>query len=152
LIDAVMLKLLPVRDPQQLVALSNPNANGVSIGMSGGVRALLSNREFEALRDRTHSYSGMIAVQSYTGRHDVTIDGHSIQASIRLVSSEYFGVLGAATLMGRTFRLADDHGRGTAPYAIASYGFWQHQFSGSPSALGKTVRIGSSNLTIIGIT
>ena len=152
LIDAVMLKLLPVRDPRQLVTLTDPTASGASIGMSDGVRGLLSNREFEALRDRTHSYSGMMAVQSYADRHDVTIDGQPMQAHLRLVSREYFGVLGARAFIGRTFGPGDDHGPGAAPYAVANYRFWQERFGGNPSALGKTVRVGNATLTIIGVT
>ena len=50
LIDTVLLKMLPVKDPQQLVALTNPTDGGTSIGTSTGERSILSTREFEALR------------------------------------------------------------------------------------------------------
>ena len=56
LIDSVLLRMLPVREPQQLVALTDPTAGGVSIGTSSGERGNLSTREFEALRDRTGSF------------------------------------------------------------------------------------------------
>ena len=64
LIDSVLLKMLPVKDPQQLVALTDPTSGGVNIGTSTGERGILSNREFEALRDRAQSFSGMLAAQS----------------------------------------------------------------------------------------
>src|ERR1700685_3159053 len=75
LIDAVLLKMLPVKDPQQLVALTDPTFEGVSIGSSDGERGNLSNREFEALRDRTQSFSDMLAAQSDMDRTNASIDG-----------------------------------------------------------------------------
>jgi hypothetical protein len=53
LIDSVLLRLLPVKNPQELVALTDPAASGVSIGNSTGERSILSTREFEGLRART---------------------------------------------------------------------------------------------------
>src|SRR5580700_387059 len=57
LIDTVRLKMLPVKDPQQLVALTDPTSSGVSIGTSTGERGILSTREYEGLRDRLTSFS-----------------------------------------------------------------------------------------------
>src|SRR5580698_2279212 len=102
LIDSVLLKLLPVKDPQQLVALTDPIASGTSVGTSTGERVILSTREFEALRDRTQSFSGMFAAQSEQGnRNNASIDGHPPEeVRTRLVSGEYFTVLGATTAVG----------------------------------------------------
>src|SRR5277367_5586417 len=74
LIDSVILKLLPVKDPRQLVVLTDPANSGVSIGNSNGERGLLSNREFESLRARSSTFSGMFAVQSQMERKNVAID------------------------------------------------------------------------------
>src|SRR5580698_1162284 len=75
LIDTVLLKMLPVKDPQQLVALTDPTDGGTSIGTSTGERGILSTREFEALRDRTESFSGMFASQSERNTNNASIDG-----------------------------------------------------------------------------
>src|SRR5947209_20050651 len=75
LIDTVILKLLPVQNPQQLVSLTDPTVNGVSIGTSTGERNLLSNREFEALRDRAQVFSGMLAAQSESDRYNASMNG-----------------------------------------------------------------------------
>jgi predicted permease len=153
LIDTVLLKLLPVKDPQQLVALTDPTADGVSIGTDNGERGNLSTREFEGLRDRTQAFSGMFASQSQMDRQNAVIDGQPPEeVGTRLVSGGYFNVLGAATSIGRAFAAADEHGPGSAPYAVISYAFWQRRFGGSPSALGSRIHIGKADLEVIGVT
>lgn len=134
LIDTVLLKMLPVKDPQQLVVLTDPTSAGTNIGTSTGERGILSTREFEALRDRTQSFSGMFAAQSeQDNRTNASIDGKAPEElRTRLVSGGYFTVLGATASMGRAFTAADERGPGTAPYAVISYQFWQRRFGGSP--------------------
>jgi predicted permease len=152
LINTVLLKLLPVKDPQQLVALTDPTAGGVSIGTSSGERGNLSTREFEALRDRTQSFSGMLAAQSQLDKYNVNVDGKPPEeVRTRLVSGDYFTVLGATAFIGRTFTAADEHGAGSAPYAVISYQYWQRRFGGSPAALGSRIRVGKANLGVIGV-
>ncbi len=152
LIDTLLLKMLPVKDPQQLVALTDPTNSGVNIGTSTGERGLLSNREFEALRDRNQAFSGMLAAQGEMQKDNASIDGHPVEElRTRLVSGGYFAVLGATSFIGRTFSAADEHGPGTAPYAVLSYEFWQRRFGGSPTALDSRIHIGKADLTIIGI-
>ena len=152
LIDAVILKQLPVKDPQQLVALTDPAAAGVSIGTSTGERGILSTREFEGLCARAQSFSGMLAAQSERDRQNARVDGKPPEeVGTRLVSGSYFTVLGATPAMGRTFTTADEHGPGTAPYAVISYQYWQRRFGGSPSALDSRIHIGKADLGIIGV-
>jgi predicted permease len=152
LIDTVLLKMLPVKDPQQLVALTDPTSGGVSIGTSTGERNVLSTREFEALRDRAQSFSGMFAAQSEMDRNSAAINGKpGEELRSRLVSGGYFTVLGATTAVGRAFTAADERGPGSAPYAVISYAFWQRHFGGELSALGSHIRIAKADLTIIGV-
>ena len=152
LIDTVLLKLLPVKDPQQLVALTDPTAGGVSVGTSTGERGNLSTREFEGLRDRTQSFSGVLAAQSQLDKQNASVDGKAPEElRTRLVSGNYFTVLGTTALIGRTFTAADEHGAGSAPYAVISYQYWQRRFGGSHSALDSRIRVGLANLSIIGV-
>jgi predicted permease len=152
LIDSLLLRQLPVSNPQELVVLTDPTSSGVSIGTSSGERGLLSTREFEALRDRTQVFSGVLASQSQQDRNNASIDGKPPEdLQTRLVSEGYFTVLGVEAAAGRVFTAADAHGPGSAPYAVISNAFWQRRFNGSPAALGAAVRIGKANLTIIGV-
>jgi predicted permease len=77
--------------------------------------------------------------------------GGSEDLRTRLVSSEYFTTLGVRTAAGRVFTAADDHGPGTAPYAVASYDFWQRRFGGSREIFERDVRINKASLRIIGV-
>ena len=152
LIDTVLLKMLPVQDPQQLVALTDPTSGGVSTGTSTGEREILSTREFESLRDRTEAFSGMFASQSDMDTENAVIDGKPPEeVRTRLVSGGYFTVLGATASIGRPFTAADERGPGSAPYAVISYAFWQRRFGGSPSALGSRIHIAKADLEVIGV-
>ena len=152
LIDTMLLKMLPVKDPQQLVSLTDPTSGGTSIGTSTGERNILSTREFEALRDRTQSFTGMLAAQSELDHNNASIDGKAPEElRTRLVSGGYFSVLGATTFIGRPFTAADERGPGSAPYTVISYEFWQRRFGGSPAVLDSHLHVGKANLTVIGV-
>jgi predicted permease len=153
LIDAVLLKNLPVKDPAQLVALTNPTASYLHIGISKpGERDIVSTREFEALRDRTQSFSGVLASQCSLDPINARIDGKDPEeVRPRLVSGNYFTVLGVTTARGRAFTASDDRGPGSAPYTVISYEFWQRRFGGALSTLHSRIRIGKADLAIIGV-
>ncbi|MGA2113621.1 MAG: ABC transporter permease [Bryobacteraceae bacterium] len=152
LIDTLLLRQLPVVNPHELVALTDPTESGTSIGYSTGERGGLSTREFEWLRDQTRVFAGMFAAQSQFERNNASLDGKpQEEVWTRLVSGGYFTVLGTTAFGGRVFTPADEHGPGSAPYAVISYAFWQRRFNGSTAALGSAMRIGKADLTIIGI-
>src|SRR5882672_10991837 len=74
-VDAVMLRELPVKNPQQLVFLSNPDRHGVNGGQETGNRFLFSYHEFEWLRDHNQVFSGLFAVQSAVSAQPVSAMG-----------------------------------------------------------------------------
>src|SRR6266550_3496267 len=74
-VDAVMLRPLPVKDPQQLVFLSNPDRHGVNGGQETGNRFLFSYHEFEWLRHHNQVFSGVFAVQSALSTQPVSVEG-----------------------------------------------------------------------------
>ncbi len=152
LIDSVILKLLPVSNPRELVALSDPTFSGVNSGFDTGERAILSTREFEGLRDRTEAFSGVLAAESSMDRLNASVNGAAPEEiHTRLVSGNYFRVLGASALAGRVFSAEDEHGPGSAPYAVLNYSYWQSRFGGAFSALGAHIRVGKADLTVIGV-
>src|SRR5437899_8713534 len=116
--NAVLLKSLPVHDPQQLVILTDPNASGVSSGLVTGDRRLLTYAEFIQLRDHATSLSGMCAVEAELNRWHMQIAGRPTEeVRARLVSEEYFSMLGVQPAIGRFFVTQDMKGRGQDPYA-----------------------------------
>lgn len=152
-IDAVLLKSLPVRNPQELVMLTDPNVSGVSSGVNAGERHLMSYAEFVQLRDHAESFSGMCASEAESNNWHVRIAGGPVEeARARLVSEEYFSVFGIQSQVGRFFTRQDARGPGQDPYAVISYDYWQRRFGGNPSVLGTQIRAGNGIFTLIGVT
>src|SRR5258708_6836966 len=94
-VNAALLKLLPARNPNELVMLTDPNASMVLGGMLSGERSLLGYEEFTHLRDRSKTLSGLCASEVSFARWPVRIRGNSQEeARGRLVSENYFAVFG----------------------------------------------------------
>ena len=152
LIDALLLKSLPVKDPSRLVLLSDPTSAGVSIGTQTGIRNLFTYDEFRRMSERNQMFSGMFAAESDANRENVSISGGSLEElRTRLVSGDYFSTLGVAPLIGRTFTAQDERAPGSDPYLVISYGYWKKRFGLNASVLGKTVQIRKTFFTVIGV-
>ena len=151
-LNAAMLKSLPVRDPQGLVMLTDPNQTGVSSGMNSGERGMLTYAEFTELRDHATTLESLCAVQSEMNREHVRIaGGQQEDARTKLVSEEYFSVLGVDPAIGRFFNRSDAKGPGEDPYAVISYDYWQKRFGGNVSVLGTPIKLLGTTLTVIGV-
>jgi putative ABC transport system permease protein len=152
IINAILLTSLPVRNPQELVILTNPNSSGVSDGLDTGERNLMTYAEFTQLRDHATTLSGLCVAESEMDRWQVHLgNGGSEDVQGRLVSEEYFSVLGVDPVIGRVFSAGDAKGPGQDPYAVISYDFWQRRFGGNTSVLGTPLRLLSTTYTIIGV-
>jgi predicted permease len=133
LVDAFLLRPLPVKDPQELVL----------------VRRAFLNSTFEKFRDGCRSFSGMFA---YDESHvTVTIDGRPEYVDGDFVSGNYFDVLGVGTIAGRAFG-SDDGQPGRQTVAVISYRYWNDRFGREPSVIGKTVYLADKPFIIIGVT
>ncbi len=153
LLNSAVMKALPVRDPQQLVILTDPTASGVGIGSQNGERGLLSYPEFEDLQQRANLFTGLFAVQSEVDTWHARLGGGaSEEIHGKLVSGTYFSVLGVQPQIGRFFDAAADSEIGGAPYAVLSDSFWERRFGRDPNVLGKTVTIQRTAFTVIGVT
>jgi predicted permease len=151
-LNAAMLKSLPVRDPEGLIMLTDPNQSGVSSGMSTGERGMLTYAEFTQLRDHATTLDSLCAVQSSMDRSQVRIAGGQPEdARTRRVSEEYFSVLGVDPAIGRFFNRSDAKSPGEDPYAVISYDYWQKRFGGNVSVLGTPIKMLGATLTVIGV-
>jgi predicted permease len=150
--DAALLKSLPVANPQELVMFTDPNASGVTTGLNTGERHLMTYAEFVQLRDHATTLSGMFATEADLNRWHVRIaGGPTAEARARLVSEEYFSVLGLQPALGRFFTSTDAKGPGQNPYAVISYDYWQSRFGGKSSVLGTPIQVGNASLTVIAV-
>ena len=149
-LNAVMLRTLPVQHPEQLVAVGNPAR--VHSWSTGTPRTeVFSYPLYREVRDNNNVFSSVLA-SSRLENLRITLEGGPENVSGRLVTENYFQTLGIAALLGRTF--TSDEGRipGGDPVVVISYGYWQRRFSGNPSVIGRTVRLNSYPFTIIGVT
>src|SRR6185437_3503026 len=129
-INAVLLRTLPVKDPQQLVFLKNPDQRGFASGFEDGDRDLLTYAEFQQLSQNDQVCSGMFASASTDSKIGVELEGtqeegQGAPAHISLVSGAYFSVLGVTPILGRTFGPEVDAVRDANPVVVVSYGFWR---------------------------
>src|SRR5579862_2005155 len=127
MIDHVMLRLLPVRDPQELLV------------MRGGV----PYPRFEELRKRNAVFSEMFGSHVMTDLQVKMPGGADSLATGELVSGNYFQMLGVRPAMGRTILPEDDLAPESSPVAVISYGYWKRAFGGSTDVLGKRIRVRS---------
>src|SRR5690242_2808139 len=152
LIDAVLVRHLPVNHPEQLVGIGDPTR--VTGRSSGGVRMdLLSYPLYQTLAKHHELFSGLLASAS-AGRLDVRIDSRHEELEHprgRWVSGNYFSVLGVPAVRGRTFDATEASDPGGSPTAVISYGYWTRRFQNDPSVVGRAILIDGVRMTVIGV-
>jgi predicted permease len=144
LVNALMLKALPVDEPAQLVVLAFDGQPRPSQSMT--------NVQWEYLRDHQDIFAGILA--SGNARFNLNAGGESRPVDGLFVTGRFFDTLGVHPMLGRTFTPDDDRrGGGTdGPVAVLSYGFWQREFGGDRAVLGKAIALDGHSFTIIGVT
>jgi predicted permease len=158
--DAVMLKTLPVRDPEQLVVFRCLGSTGWYKGFIGSndkdaatgleITSSMSYGAFERFRDQSQTMASVFAFASL-GRLNVNVDGEAEIASGQVVTGNYFAGLGISPALGRTLTTEDDR-IGAAAGAVISHRYWQRRFGGDQEVIGKAIYISGSAFTIAGVT
>jgi len=148
LLDQVLVRLMPVKSPQELVILSGPGPNSGWITVASDVVFPLSHPMYEDFRDGNEVFAGMLA-RFPTDLH-VGYRGGTEQARGSIVSGSYFDVLGLVPAAGRLLAPADDR-EGAAPAAVLGHAYWQRRFGGNPSILGETIAVNGQPVTVIGV-
>jgi len=137
LIDAVILKKLPVRDPDALVQI-----------LTTGGGDDFSNPLWEALHQHQTALAGVAAIGET--RFNLSRGGEVRYAEGALVSGGFFDLLGVRAAAGRLIALSDDH-RGCAAVAVLSNGMWQREYGGAQDALGRSISLNGRPYEIIGV-
>jgi putative ABC transport system permease protein len=142
-VNTVLLRDLPYRDPQRLVLLWEHNLSGEQLHNH------VSPANFLAWRDATRSFEAMAAwidtPGTLTGAGD---DPLSLQ--VRHNSAEIFSILGVKPALGRTFTPAED-APSAARVAVIGYTLWQQRFGGRTGVVGETFNLGGSQYTVVGV-
>lgn len=142
LINAVLLKSLPVKEPEQLFVIGHAGERGVDEAMNF--------RLFETFRERTDSFSGLLLFNPNQWKIDI---GGDVQIAYgQCVTTNYFEALGVSSLLGRTLSQLDDGPPGSSAVAVLGYAYWQRRFGGSHDVLGSTIRVNQIPFTVVGVT
>jgi hypothetical protein len=141
--DTVLLQNLPVRNPGELVVISSfvPNL---------GSDSSFSYPMYQDLRDKNSVFDAVIAMGGT--QMNVSYDGQNERVRGRLVSGNYFEMLGLHPWIGRLLTQNDDRTPGAHPVAVLSYGFWERRFGKDASLIGKAILLNEHPMTVIGVT
>ncbi|HKB64555.1 MAG TPA: ABC transporter permease [Pyrinomonadaceae bacterium] len=158
LINAVVLKSLPVDKPAELVLFNDTSDEGTSILSEGDVPAGRSRRfsyaSYRYFREHDSSFQEVSAFRSGESRLSVRrsdAPGDTAQrASAHLVSGNYFTVLGVNAMQGRVLANEDDS-PAAPPTAVISYGYWEQKLSRDPQIVGKSILLNGTSFTIVGV-
>ncbi len=146
LVDQVLLRMLPVKEPERLVLLSPSEFfPGANIGQRG-----ISYPVYRLLRDRNEVFEGLLSRFRFSA--GLGYQGQIERATAELVSGNYFQLLGVKSVVGRTITPEDDRHPGAHPVAVLSYDFWQSRFGANPDVVDSTIYINGQPLTVIGVS
>jgi len=160
IVDSMLLKMLPVKEPERLVlframALREFSAGSYTGNASTdpvtGQRTMTSfpYQSFQRMREQQTALSDIFAFGNVG--LNVSADGQADVASGQAVSGNYFSGLGVQPLLGRTLTDDDDKAAASAA-AVISYRYWRQRFSGNPNVIGKQINLNNVAFTIIGVT
>ncbi|MFW5951386.1 MAG: ABC transporter permease [Gemmatimonadota bacterium] len=151
LYDQLLLRSLPVQEPDRLVNLSAPGPKGgrQSCNQAGDCDVVLSYPMFRDLQAEHPGFSGLAGHRHFGANlalGDRTVDGEGM-----LVSGSYFPVLGVRPALGRLLDPGDDRVIGEHPVAVLAHRFWQNALGGDPDVLNRTVVVNGRTLTVVGV-
>src|SRR5919112_5751649 len=158
-VDAVLLKKLPVEEPDRLVLFRWTSGPNFSPGSHHGnatrdesgrlVKSSFAYQTYARLREQPGPLSDVFAFGSVP--LNVSADGRADVADGQAVSGNYYAALGVPALVGRTITGEDDSAA-APPVAVLSYRYWQWRFAGDPRVVGRQVNLNNVAFTVVGVT
>lgn len=156
LLDAVLLRSLPVKEPGQLVLLGGGTGSGIGTEIANS--ELYSYPFYRELRKRKDVFSEVAAIFSMTDAvHGFVVsksdevNTESQMMHVVLVTGSYFPMLGVQAQLGRVLDEGDDSSEGNHPVAVISDSFWKRAFGDDPDILARKVKLGSTMFNIVGV-
>jgi putative ABC transport system permease protein len=141
-VNAALLRPLPVEEPEALVGLyrkipQDPNYNRFSYP------------NYVDVRDRNQSFESLAAY--YFTPFNLSGGGQTERVNGKVVSGNYFSTLGVKMNQGRAFLPEEDRAPNANPVAVIGYGLWQRRFGGDPALVGKTITLNGQGFTVVGV-
>jgi putative ABC transport system permease protein len=142
IVNAVLLRPLPFKDPDQLIILWERREN------SGRANLPLSGHEFQAFKERTKSFAALTMIQPDT--LNLTGRGDPMSVNVGHVTTDFFPVVGVPPLMGRTFLAGEDE-NGGAKVAVLNQKLWSQRFGSDRNVINQTITLNDQPYTVIGV-
>lgn len=154
LVDQVLLRPLPVREPERLVNLGAPGAKAgnTSCSNAGSCEEIFSYPMFRDLERAAAPRAALTGIAAHRGfGANLAFRGQTLNGDGVLVSGSYFPVLGLVPARGRLLGPADDQTVGAHPVAVVSYAYWETRLGADPGVVGQTLVVNGRPLTIVGV-
>ena len=151
MVDGLLLRPLPIRDPGQMVFLGFPQG-------SDNLDIQFSLAEMQEIREQSPTILSSVAGMAFggvegghSGQDGLTVDGQTQPLQTLFVAGDFFGTLGIAPQAGRLLLPAEGTGANGAPVVVLSHRYWERRFAGDPSIVGRQAAINGHPVTIVGI-
>ena len=149
LLNALRLKTLPVTAPQELAEVRIEDMTGARGSFSSRYNAV-TNPIWEQIRERQQGFSGLFAWG--TGGFNLAQGGEVRPVKALWVSGDFFNALGVEPVLGRVFTATDDQRGCSAPGVVISHSFWQREYGGEKSVIGRKLTLADHPFEVIGVT
>src|SRR5215213_2501463 len=160
IVDAMLLKMLPVKEPERLVLLKTIAPQDFSVGSYNGSsnrdketglvhRTSFAYQTYQRLREQQGPKSDIFAFGNIG--LNLTADGQAEIANGQAVTGNYYAALGVQPAIGRVLTDEDDKS-GAAPVAVLSHRYWQKRFAGDPAVVGKQINLNNVGFTVVGVS
>src|SRR5712692_9661546 len=150
LLNQILLRRLPVQNPQELVVLKSPGPKRGHVWSDGDDSEIFSYPLYRGLAKNTSVFDGVLARYEFAA--SIASHGQTDRGSGELVTGNYFDVLGVRPALGRVLTLADDDVPGAHPVLVLSHGYWMRHFGGDTGVLNQTILVNNTEMTIVGVT
>ena len=149
LLDQVLLRTLPVKNPHELVYLYHPGPLQGSVHTDESDDPSFSYPMFREMQKQQIPFTGLAAANRSSA--SLAYKNTASHGTVRLVSGNYFDLLGVRPAIGRVFTDDDDRAPGGHPLAILGYDYWSLRFGSDPSVLNQTIVVNGYPMTIVGV-
>ncbi len=154
-IDDLLLKQLPVHDPQMLVSFGDGSDAGIVAASDPGPYNIFPYDFYRRIAGERSELEGVCAFASFgttvSVRTGAGTEGPATQAISHLVSGSFFSVLGAQPLVGRVFTADDTATEGRNAVAVVSYRYWRENLSADPNVVGRSLTVNGTSFAVVGV-
>ncbi len=153
LLYQMVLRSLPVQEPERLVTLTSPpefKFGRSSSGNAGGQDMIFSYRVFRALEKNPQGMEGVAGFRGFSA--NLAYANQTTSGNVTLVSGGYFPLLHVQPFMGRLLSPGDDRDGAGNPVAVLSFGYWKDKLGANSALLNQPIRVNGQIFTIVGIT